>query len=112
MAVNSREQVFFEDDGESFRKGVEFEKYTLKIFPAMHYDCLERTHDSKTNEERFIESSLKPDFKFRDKKTKREFSVESKYRGMLIENRILWTDAKQFQRYYDVIVCNGLRAGC
>jgi hypothetical protein len=102
MGIINRIQDFFDDDGKNFRKGDQFEKLTSRFFPDSHYDCLEMTHSSKTNRERFVESSLKPDFKFRDRKTKKEFWVESKYRSGLTEDgKILWTNPKQFQRYKD-----------
>ena len=101
MGIISAIQDFFDEDGKNFRKGDAFEACTEKFFPSTHYDCVERTHDSKTNRTRFVESSLKPDFKFRDKKTGKCFYVESKYRSGLTDSKILWSNPKQLLRYQD-----------
>jgi hypothetical protein len=65
---------------ESFKIGEQFEEYVREaIFTNTNYDLVERTHNYKSNSRDYVESSLKPDFKFRDRKTKREFYVEAKF---------------------------------
>ena len=84
----------------SFRVGSDWEKDTKKIiFPSNGYDLLHETPTFKQNNNRFIESSLNPDFKFRDKKTKKEFWVECKFRSSLMNGKIEWSKPKQFERY-------------
>lgn len=86
----------------SFRKGEKFESYTESYFPESHYTLVERVHDFKVNSKRFIESSLKPDFKFRDKKNNKCFYIESKYRGDLFKNKVEWCkDLNQLRRYQE-----------
>jgi hypothetical protein len=45
------------------------------------------------------ESSLKPDFKFRDKKTKKEFYIEAKFRTGEYQGKIVWCNDSQLKRY-------------
>lgn len=87
----------------SFRVGTEWEKDVKEvIFPGNRYDLLYETPSFDANRERYIESSLNPDFKFRDKKTKREFWVECKFRTTLLDGKLQWSNPKQFDRYKDV----------
>jgi hypothetical protein len=87
---------------ESFKIGQKFEDYVRELlFIERYYDILERTHDYNTNSKDYVESSLKPDFKFRDKWTKREFFVEAKFRTGLYNNKILWCNEKQLVRYQE-----------
>lgn len=86
----------------SFVKGEEFEEYVRKyIFPKSDYDLVHRTHDYNSNNGDYVESSLKPDFKFRDKKTRKEFYVEVKWRKGVYnsKNKIEWCNEKQLRRY-------------
>jgi hypothetical protein len=86
---------------ESFKMGEEFENYVRKyLFVDKYYDIIERTHNYKTNKD-YVESSLKPDFKFRDKWTKKEFYVEVKFRTGFYNNKIVWCKEKQLARYLD-----------
>ena len=71
-----------------FKKGEKFEAYSEKFFPSTSFDLVHRTSDYRTNRKRFIESSLKPDFLFRDKVTRRLFYVECKFRASMINGRI------------------------
>lgn len=84
---------------ESFKLGQKFEDYVRKyLFVSDYYDLLERTHDYNTNKD-YVESSLKPDFTFRDKLTKKEFYVEAKFRTGLYKDKIMWCNEKQLVRY-------------
>lgn len=85
---------------ESFKVGQKFEDYVRDfIFIDRYYDLLERTHDYNRNSKDYVESSLKPDFKFRDRRNKREFYVEAKFRTGLHKGKIVWCNEKQLQRY-------------
>ena len=86
----------------SFIKGEEFENYVRKyIFPKSDYDLVHKTHDYNSNNGDYVESSLKPDFKFRDKKNGNEFYVEAKWRRGVYnkENKIDWCNQNQLRRY-------------
>ncbi|HZH96110.1 MAG TPA: hypothetical protein VEY06_09505, partial [Flavisolibacter sp.] len=49
----------------------------------------------------YVQSSLKPDFKFRDRLTKKEFYIEAKFRSGSYNNKIVWCNDKQLARYSD-----------
>jgi hypothetical protein len=84
---------------QSFKIGEQFENYVRKfLFVDNYYDIIERTHDYKTNQD-YVQSSLKPDFKFRDRGSKKEFYVEAKFRTSLFNNKIVWCNDKQLTRY-------------
>ena len=86
---------------QSFKMGEQFENYVREfLFVDNYYDILERTHNYKTNQD-YVQSSLKPDFKFRDKWSKKEFYVEAKFRTGLYNNKIVWCNDKQLSRYLD-----------
>ena len=88
---------------ESFKIGEKFEDYVRgSLFIDKYYDVLERTHNYNENKD-YIQSSLKPDFKFRDKLTKKEFYVEAKFRTSTYNGKIVWCDDKQLARYFE---CN------
>lgn len=86
---------------QSFKMGEHFENYVREfLFVDKYYDILERTHNYKTNKD-YVQSSLKPDFKFRDKWARKEFYVEAKFRTGLYNNKITWCNDKQLVRYQD-----------
>ncbi len=86
---------------ESFKIGEKFEDYVRKyLFVDNYYDILERTHNYKTNKD-YVQSSLKPDFTFRDRWTKKEFYVEVKFRTGTYNNKIVWCNEKQLTRYLE-----------
>lgn len=64
-------------------KGKRFEKYVMEKFDDRYFDIVEMTHSWKTNQERYVESSLNPDFVFRYKPKNEVFAVECKYRSGL-----------------------------
>ena len=87
---------------DSFIKGEEFEDYVRSyLFPKSSYDLINRTHGYNFNCEDFVESSLKPDFRFRDKGNREEFYVEAKWRSGTYnrENKIEWCSIQQLRRY-------------
>ena len=62
------------------RIGEQFEEFVSGfLFPKKNYEILHQTPDSSANEERYIKSSDKPDYKFRDYTTGKSFWVECKY---------------------------------
>ena len=81
-------------------KGAEFENYVHRhIFPPSHYDLINRTPGYTNHRDEFMESAREPDFKFRDRKSKREFYVEAKYRSGFFEQGIDWCQYYQLKRY-------------
>lgn len=85
----------------SFKIGQNFEDYVRKeLFVENYYDLLERTHDYNTNKRDYVESSLKPDFKFRDKWTKLEFYIEAKFRTRIYNEKVIWCNDTQLLRYH------------
>lgn len=84
----------------SFKTGEEFENYVREVlFIEKYYDLVERTHNYATNHKDYVESSLKPDFLFRDRLTKKEFYVEAKVRTTLFDGKIVWCNQGQLNRY-------------
>jgi hypothetical protein len=81
--------------------GKAFENYALEIlFPSEHFDLLERVPEFTSNKKHFALNALNPDFKFKEKKTGRVFSVEAKFRGRRKKsNEIRWTYPAQLLRY-------------
>jgi len=89
----------------SYIKGEQFEDYVRKnIFIKDYYTIVERTHGYLQNKGDFIESSTKPDFKFRDKINNREFFIEAKFRSDFYnKNTLLWCGSNQLKIYQE---CN------
>jgi hypothetical protein len=50
-----------------------------------------KTHDFHENNKDYIESSLYPDYLFREKKSNIEFFVEAKYRENLFQGKVFWS---------------------
>lgn len=86
---------------EPFDVGLRFEKYVLAKFSPKYYTVVERTHSTETNQERYVESSMNPDFVFRYIPTKELFAVECKYRTDLYEGMLKWSYPAQLLRYQD-----------
>lgn len=91
-------------DSSSFDIGEAFENYIQNvIFIQDKYDLIHRTHNFKQNSERFPEESKKPDFKFRCKKSKREFYVEAKFRSKFNnDDKLHILDLGQYNRYKEI----------
>lgn len=85
----------------SFKKGDLFENFVVdQLFKPSHYDLIYRTNSFDQNESRFAEFTLKPDFKFRCRKTQQEFYVEAKYRsGFNAANKIEVISYNQIERF-------------
>lgn len=87
---------------ESFKIGDEFENYIRDvIFPEEFYGMVERTHSYDVNKNDYVESSKNPDFTFRDKKTRKVFYVECKFRNDLFKGKLEWATKYQLKRYQD-----------
>ena len=85
---------------QSFKMGQNFEDYAREfLFVKDYYDVLERTHNYTANNKDYVESSLKPDFKFRDRYTKKEFYIEAKFRTGDHQGKIMWCNQQQLIRY-------------
>jgi len=81
-------------------KGKRFEDHVESLFNPKYFSIVEKTHSHKTNEQRYVESSLNPDFIFRYEPTKEKFAVECKYRTSLNNKDMLeWSYPAQLQRY-------------
>jgi len=88
---------------ETYAKGDEFEHYVRKyLFTKEEYDLVAQTHDYKTNEKDFVETSKDPDFKFRSRRSGREFFVEVKYRSGFYQGVAQWCKPYQLKRYKDI----------
>lgn len=84
----------------SFKVGEAFEDYVRKfIFIDRYYTLVERTHNYHINSNDYVESSLKPIFKFRGNWTGRDFYVEAKFRTGLYNDKLVWCNQKQLERY-------------
>ncbi len=100
-AVTSFKDELFKP--KSFKDGEEFERYVKNVlFPSTHYDLVHETPSYKSNQGRYIESSLNPDFKFRCKESKREFWLEAKHRSTLFNSKLTWCNDAQLKRYNEV----------
>jgi len=81
-------------------KGKRFEKFVIDGFDEKYFDIVEQTHSWKTNQERFVESSINPDYVLRYRPTKEVFAVECKYRSRLNPQGMLeYCKPHQFEHY-------------
>jgi hypothetical protein len=83
--------------------GKRFEKYVLDMFDD-NFTIVEQTHSFKTNQERYVESSMNPDYVLRHKPTKSEFAVEVKYRSKLDKGMLHWSNPNQLKRYNEFAI--------
>ena len=80
--------------------GKRFEDYVQNLFSSQYFKLVEKTHSFKTNDERYVESSLNPDFIFEYIPTKEKFGVECKFRSTLNQKgQLEWSYPEQLQRY-------------
>ena len=69
---------------ETYVTGDQFEQYVRKyLFTREGYNLVHQTHGYRTNRDDFVETSKEPDFRFRSRRSGREFLVEVKYRSGL-----------------------------
>jgi len=82
---------------ENFGKGEEFQDFVRsQLFTRDDFALLERAPNYTKND--FNESSKKPDFKFRSRKSGKEFFVEAKYRSVLYNGSFKF-NYDQLRRY-------------
>jgi hypothetical protein len=86
---------------ESFEKGELFQKYIRDfIFTKRHYVIVDKTHSYLENLGDFIESTVNPDYKFRDISTNKEFFIEAKFRTNITYNdKVEICSPDQLSRY-------------
>jgi hypothetical protein len=86
---------------QSFKMRERFENYVREcLFVNNYYDILERAYNYKLSQE-YSQSSLKPDFTFRDRLTNKEFYVKTKFRTGAFNDKIVWCNDKQLVSYLD-----------
>jgi len=88
----------------SFIKGEKFEKFIENnIFTSEDYDLIHRSNSFEQNRDRFAEETLRPDFKFRCKKTNKEFYIEAKYRSKYNNSKkVEIMSLNQFKRFKQI----------
>lgn len=85
---------------EPFMVGLRFENYVSDLFSDKYFSIVEKTHSTETNQERYVESSMNPDFVFRYNPSGEMFAVECKYRSNLNNEGLLsWSYPEQMKRY-------------
>lgn len=73
-----------------FQKEEDFEKFVVhKLFHDSDYELIQGTNSLDQNEERYAEYALKPNLKFRCKKTDKEFYVEAQHHANLNSDDML-----------------------
>jgi len=91
--------IRYEVSDDSFVVGLRFEDYVEDLFSDKYFSVVEKTHSTETNQERYVESSMNPDFVFRYAPSGEMFAVECKYRSGLNNGMLEWTYPKQLGRY-------------
>lgn len=87
---------------EPFMVGLRFEDYVSDLFSTKYFSLVEKTHSTETNQERYVESSMNPDFIFRYEPSGELFAVECKYRSNLNNEGLLnWSYPEQMKRYQE-----------
>jgi len=97
-------RAFFQEifKPESFVKREAFENYVRnKIFPLSNYHLIYKTPNYNENRKDYIETTLYPDFMFREKDSDKSFFVEAKWRNgeYRKKGKIPWSYTKQLKRY-------------
>ena len=85
----------------TFEIGEQFEKFLEEnVFLKEDYDLIHRTNTYEQNKNRYAEETMRPDLKFRDKKSGAEFYVEAKYRSRFNnEDMVEVLSQNQFVRF-------------
>jgi hypothetical protein len=82
--------------------GKRFEDHVERLFSPKQFKIVEKTHSYKTNKERYVESSLNPDFIFEYIPSEEKFAVECKYRTKLNQQgQLEWSNPDQLKRYQE-----------
>jgi len=80
--------------------GKRFEDHVQNLFSPEYFKLIEKTHSFETNKERYVESSLNPDFIFEYIPTREKFAVECKFRTTLNKDgQLEWSYPDQLKRY-------------
>jgi hypothetical protein len=97
--IDRSKEIKHETSNDSFVVGLRFEDYVEKLFSEKYFSVVEKTHSTETNKERYVESSMNPDFVFKYIPSGEMFAVECKYRSGLNGGMLDWTNPKQLKRY-------------
>lgn len=97
--IDLLKEMKHETSNDSFAVGSRFEDYVENLFSKKYFSIVEKTHSTETNKERYVESSMNPDFVFRYIPTGEMFAVECKYRSGLKQGMLDWTNPGQLDRY-------------
>ena len=97
--IDILKEVKYATSDDPFVVGLRFEDYVEDLFSKKYFSIAEKTHSTETNKERYVESSMNPDFVFRYIPSGEMFAVECKYRSGLNREMLDWTNPKQLKRY-------------
>ncbi len=87
----------------SHKKGKAFENFVERIlFPSSHYELLHKTQDIAQNSDRFVRSSLKPDFQFKCRTTGKVFYIEAKFRSKTFNDTYPVLSEQQYKSFPDL----------
>ncbi|WP_342304394.1 hypothetical protein [Methanolobus sp. ZRKC5] len=100
---NKKPPVYYESskNEENIKKGDDFEKFVVNLFPENKFTIVEWTTDSMRKHNRYVEADTRPDLLIRHNLSGDEFYIECKYRSYAFENKITWTNKEQLKRYQD-----------
>jgi len=88
---------------QSFKTGEKFEHYIRKkLFTERYFQLVEKTYGYGNKGVNYVKS-VNPDFKFFDRRTKRFFFIEAKYRKSFYKGQLSWCTEKQLEHYHQ---CN------
>jgi hypothetical protein len=87
----------------SYTKGEDFENFVERIlFPSSHYELLHKTQDIRQNSNRYVRSSLKPDFQFKCRTTGKVFYIEAKFRSKTFKDNYDVLSEQQYKNFPDL----------
>ena len=84
---------------QTFKTGEQFEHYVRKrLFKDRHFELLQRTLGYNVKTKDYVQSA-NPDFKLRDRRTKKIFFAEAKYRKSFFKGHLTWCSENQLRHY-------------
>ena len=87
-------------DETNYERGVEFEKYVIRLFGSNHFALHDWTRDiSGKNSGFVVESDSNPDLVMRYKPRDELFAVECKFRASLFKGAMAWTNHRKLRGY-------------
>lgn len=102
VGIDLLKGIKYKFSDEPFVVGLRFEDYVSDLFSMKYFSLIEKTHSTETNQERYVESSMNPDFVFRYDPSGELFAVECKYRSNLNNEGLLnWSYPEQMKRYQE-----------